>query len=235
MRANPTYYSMIVVDVVGFSRRDDRFQRKIREALRDVLVDAFTEAGVSVEHVVTEDRGDGKLMLIPADVSAYQLIDPLVARIAVGLRQHNSVSSDDARIRLRMALHQGMVQRDADGWVGSDLNTTFRLVDSEPLRAAVVEHPEASLVLIVSESIYQSIVRHGHGAIEPETYHQVSVDNKETSTVAWIHVSAGHQPRERSGQPRPDAPRGGGGGASFGTVVAFGDVVGRDKIIGEPR
>jgi class 3 adenylate cyclase len=234
MRANPRHYSMIVVDVVGFSQRDDRFQSIIRKALRNILQEAFDEARVPPEHVVTEDRGDGKLMLVSADVSAYQLIDPLVSQLIVGLRHHNLASSTQVQIRLRMALHQGMVQRDVDGWVGSDLNTAFRLADCASLRTAVQDFPEMPLVLIVSDSIYQGIVRHGHGAIEPSNYHQVAVENKETATIGWIYASE----RSSSGwmasePPTRHAPSVGGGMFTGGTVIAGGDVVGRDKIIGE--
>jgi class 3 adenylate cyclase len=242
MRANLRHYSMIVVDVVGFSRRDDRFQRRIRLALKEILADAYADAGILPGQVVTEDRGDGKAMLISADVSAYRLIDPLVSRIDVGLRQHNEASSEQGRIRLRMALHQGQVQRDADGWVGSDLNTVFRLADCAPLRAEVIRIPDSSLFLVVSDSIYQSIVRHGHGAIDPRTYHQVRVENKETETTAWIHVpattfpgSAGRQQVQPPPTVPPALPPSIGGGMFTGPVVAGGDVVGRDKHTGGSR
>jgi hypothetical protein len=241
MRANIRHYSMIVVDVVGFSQRDDRFQRRIRGELKGILADARSEAGIPDEKVVTEDRGDGKLILVSGDVPAYHLIDPMVARLDVGLRQHNEAFDERAAIRLRMALHQGQAAQDADGWVGSDVNTVFRLADCQPLRSAVESQPDARLFLIVSDTIRHSIVRHGHGAIEPATYRQVAVTNKETSTVAWIHVPGSPQPGDASGRssnpepnPAPPPPASIGGAVFQGTVIAGGDIVGRDKYAGGP-
>jgi hypothetical protein len=241
MGENFEHRSFLVVDVASFGARDDRFQLQIRRGLARLLDQAFEDAGLVLDDCDVEDRGDGKIVLIPSTVTKMRLVDPLLARIAVQVRQHNDMSSESGRIRLRLALHAGEVARDDNGWSGTELNTACRLVNSGPLREVVAEHADAPLVVVVSDLIYSNVVRHGHGAVRPEEYRRIEIREKELADVAWVHVPG------RGGQQVPERPFEAGarsavsghtidnrsGGVNFlGGATVHGDVVGRDKRIG---
>lgn len=241
MGENFEHRSFLVVDVEGFGRRDDRFQLQIRRGLMRLLEQAFEDAGLVLDDCDVEDRGDGKIVLIPSTVSKMRLVDPLLARIAVQVRQHNEMSSERGRIRLRVALHAGEVARDDKGWSGSELNTACRLVNSSSLRAAAAEHADIPVAVIVSDLIYSSVVRHGHGAIRPEKFRKIDIAEKELVDVAWVQVSSGSGEPADTGSSAPvRQPAGGGptinnhsGGINFlGSATVHGDVIGRDKRIG---
>ena len=166
----------MVIDIVGFGGLDDPAQLRARHVLRQAVRTAFRAARI---RPVVEDRGDGVVVIVPAFVSKVDLLDPVVPTLVAGVRGH---------VRVRVAIHAGEVHRDAYGWVGADVNTAFRLVDSEPARDALRRAPHADLVLVVSETIYRGVVRHGYRGVDPATYSPVRVAVKEVDERAWLHL-----------------------------------------------
>lgn len=241
MGENFEHRSFLVVDVAGFGGRDDRFQLQIRRGLTRLLDQAFEDAGLVLDECDVEDRGDGKIVLIPSTVSKMRLVDPLLARIEVQVRQYNDMSSERGRIQLRVALHAGEVARDADGWSGTELNTACRLVNCSSLREVAAERSDLSLVVIVSDLIYSTVVRHGHGAMRPEEFRKIDIKEKELVDVAWVHVPASaveetsRRPVTSDSQPADGKQmiNNHSGGINFiGGATVHGDVVGRDKHVG---
>lgn len=145
---------------------------------------AVRAAGIT--DLAIEDRGDGMILLIPATVSKVDILDPVIPRLAHELHTHNVKVDPELRIRLRVAVHAGEVHRDPHGWVGSDLNTACRLVNSEPLYQQLQATPDRPLALIVSNLIYHGVVRHHYRTIDPTTYTPIRVISKEVDTVAWL-------------------------------------------------
>jgi hypothetical protein len=105
-------------------------------------------------------------------------------------------------MRLRIVLSSGYVAVDElDGWVGSDLNHAVRLLNSDPLRDALKQREDDS-VLCVSDAVYQGVVRHGPLGVRPDDFHRVTVDTKEGPTVAWLH---GRPDAAGASAPAPEA------------------------------
>ncbi|GGP63571.1 hypothetical protein [Saccharothrix coeruleofusca] len=181
----PEHRSILVVDIAGFGRWSDPEQITAREVLAGAMKAGFRAAGVWWSDLAVQDRGDGMAVLVPAWVSKVDLLDPVLPHFVGLLRRHNDAVGPDPRIRVRVSLHAGEVHRDAHGWVGGDLNTACRLVDSDPLR----EHLAASTgdaVLVVSDLIYQGVVRHAYRGLDPTSYHPVHIAVKEVRTTAWL-------------------------------------------------
>jgi class 3 adenylate cyclase len=192
----PEHRSIMVVDIVGSSRWNNRMQLRAREVLRRVMRAAFGSAGIEWHQLDVEDRGDGMIIFVPPSVSKVDLLVPLIPRLATLVHEHNASVGDVLRMRLRVSVHAGEVHRDVDGWVGSDLILACRLIDGEPVRETFRTLPNAFLVLVVSDHIYQGIVRHGYRDIDPATYAEVDVAVKEINTRAWLHVA---DPRSAQG------------------------------------
>jgi hypothetical protein len=61
---------------------------------------------------------------------------------------------------------------------GSALNDAYGLLNSDELRDNLRRHPEQPLALMVSQEIYDGVVRHGYGAINPADYFPTTVHLK---------------------------------------------------------
>lgn len=93
-----------------------------------------------------------------------------------------------------MAIHAGDVRIDDYGVTGRPKVVLARLLDAEPLRAALAEAPDtATVAVIVSDSFHDDVVCHGHEGIDPDLYAPVTVRVKETEARAWLHIP-GHAP-----------------------------------------
>lgn len=188
----PTHRSIVVVDVVSFTRpdRDNVDQLAIRAALYETLRDAFEDSGIPWRQTVREDRGDGVLIFISAEVSKVLLLGRMPARLAELLERGNTKRSARQRFGLRVVVHAGEVHHDAHGYAGYDVNLAFRLVDACPLREAM-EHSAATVGLIVSEGVHDGVLRHGYGGLDAAAFEQVRVQVKSADVPGWIQLFGG--------------------------------------------
>lgn len=212
----PTHRSIVVVDVVSFTRpdRDNVDQLAIRAALYDTLRDAFEDSGIPWRQTVREDRGDGVLIFVSAEVSKVLLLGPMPARLAELLERGNTGRTVRQRFRLRVAVHAGEVHHDAHGYAGYDVNLAFRLVDARPLREAM-EHSAAAVGLVVSEGVHDGVLRHGYGGLDAAAFERVRVQVKSVDVVGWVQLFAGGAvlpvPRQAARSVPATEPDGGNG------------------------
>lgn len=229
---------IFAVDIAGFGdrSRDDEIQLALRRALYQLLEDSFGASGVPLSGCLHEDRGDGAIIIIPARIPTVTLIDPLLDRLREGLRLHNRLSSEAAKIRLRSALHTGEVHRDEHGLAGTALNHLCRLLDAPPLKQALGDSA-ADLAFIASDDVYESVIRHAPRLVDPDAYLPVAVRVKETRARAWVHLP-GHgrppQPPEALGTGTDD-PSGFQGFIFRGQATFEGDAVAGNKIVYDRR
>jgi hypothetical protein len=185
----PLNCSILAFDVVAFGdrRRDDDVQVYVRAGLYRILEKAFEAAGLSWRTLHREDRGDGVLVIVPAPFSIESLISPLADWVRAGLRKHNKLSSEAAQIRLRMVLHTGHVYFDEHGVAGHTVIHAFRLLEAPAFKSAFAA-TRGEFGFVVSDRLYDDVVRHGPGLIDPGLYEAISVSVKETKTRAWMHL-----------------------------------------------
>ncbi|MGI8330389.1 hypothetical protein ACRYCC_10530 [Actinomadura scrupuli] len=184
----PTFCPIFGVDIVGFGRpdRDDEVQITLRDILYAMIRSSYEAAGLAWARAIIEDRGDGMLIIPPADDPPTAMVDPLLDVLRARLHQHNRLASPAARIQLRAALHMGLVHRDKHGVAGSAVNHMFRLLDTAQLRDAL-DQPEVDLAFIASQHVYDSLIR-VHGSLGPENFLPVECRVKETAAMAWITI-----------------------------------------------
>ncbi len=182
----PAHRTIVVVDVEGFGdrRRTNRHQVAVRDGLYRTLAEAFQHVGIPWDADAREDRGDGMFVLIPPDVPKSLLVELLPSALVEALEAHNYTRPSQERIRLRMALHAGEVNYDGHGVTGASVNLAFRLVDAEPLKAALAASGGV-LAVIVSAWFFEEVVRH-IAADAAASYWPVVVAVKETTTTGWI-------------------------------------------------
>ena len=146
--------------------------------------EAFRRAGIPWGDCDHEDRGDGILILVPAELPKGLLVESLPFELVNALHTHNSAHPAQERIRLRMALHTGEVNYDDHGVTAGSINLAFRLLDSFSLKEALAGY-SGVLAVITSSWFYEEVVRHSPVATVV-AYHSVPVAVKETMTTGWI-------------------------------------------------
>lgn len=150
---------MLAFDIQGFSRPDQRTRVTLRTALRDLLSQSLSSAGINWTQLEMADFGDGALVLLDPQVSKTRPLYPLLSQLARSLARHNSTLPSTARLRLRLAVHSGEVQRTRHGFVGEDLDVAFRLLSARTLRSRLARS-SADLVLIISDRVYERAIVH---------------------------------------------------------------------------
>ena len=190
--------TILVVDVVGFGdhRRNNVDQLAVRTGLYRALAQAFAETGISWADCEQEDRGDGALILAPAEMPKGPFVEALPGALVAALHRHNRGHRAAEQVRLRMALHAGEINYDEHGVTSAAINLAFRLLDSAPLKDSLAESTGV-LAMITSSWFFDEVVRHSR-VCDPAAYRSVPVTVKETTTTAWIHLPAVAQDRELS-------------------------------------
>jgi hypothetical protein len=90
-------------------------------------------------------------------------------------------------MRLRLAVHTGVVRSDGNGLVGTAVNHVFRLLEAVQLKQLILR-TGTDVALIASDRVHEDVIRHGLGLVNPGEYHRVDVRVKETVATAWIRV-----------------------------------------------
>ena len=193
-RAEPTgndahYCPMLAVDIKAFNdpKRGEDVQRFLRAAMYELLSNAFHASRLAWLACYHEDRGDGVLVVAPPSAPASALIDPVVDQLRAGIRLHNKMCSDLAKIRLRMSVHAGQVQFDKNGVCGFAVTHLFRMLEAAAFKRAFAASG-ADFALVASDALYEEVISHGPGLIDPDMYAPINIRCKETRGRAWLYL-----------------------------------------------
>jgi class 3 adenylate cyclase len=181
--------TIVLTDVVAFGSpsRTDEDRRTIREALFGMTCAMLRD----IADVRSEDRGDGILTVVPPSVPTADIIQRLHKELLPAIGLHNTTHCEPARFQLRAAVNVGPVTADAMGVSGEAIIIAARLLETADLKRAM-RMTGAGLGVIVSEFVYQAIVRHGK---DVTGYSQVQVKAKEFNGPAWMNLFQEPLPR----------------------------------------
>ncbi len=122
------------------------------------------------------------------DGTEPRLVDDFVRHLVSELREYNGLRVQSARMRLRAAIHQGPVELADNGFAGSTVVATARMLGSRHLYTALKAHESADLALLLSDDVYRSTVAGGHTTVTPGDFRRVMVQEKEYEAAAWLQV-----------------------------------------------
>lgn len=178
--------TVLLTDVVGFAApyRSDRDRRIIRQADHDMM---RTSLGPVWSACVSEDQGDGLLIVVPPAIPTARVMECLHRELPAELRMHNRTYGKPVRIQLRIAVNAGPVMGDSLGMSGEAIIRATRLLDAPVLKEAI-RSTGASLGIIASDFVYDTAIRQVEGWIDPDRYEAVLVAVKETSIPAWMRL-----------------------------------------------
>jgi hypothetical protein len=200
---DPVYRSIFMVDIERYSKRDNLGHLTLRKGLRSVLDNAFEAAGVDCDPAESQDLGDGRLCLIDPHIAKTVLLNDLVRKLAESLSVFNRDRAGHARMRLRVAVHAGEVHIDGTGFPGAAVVIAARLIDATQLRNALAASP-SDIALIVSNHIYEEIVKQHYPGIDPGKFVSVVVNAKTFHERAWIATPGHPVPSAAHDDAEPD-------------------------------
>ncbi|MDQ0364940.1 hypothetical protein [Catenuloplanes indicus] len=180
----------MAADVAGYSTRRTGETARIQHDLVRLLAAARTTAGIGEDQVAPQPQGDGQFTVLPSGIDEADVIPRLVRGVAAELAARNAAAPAVERIRLRMALHRGLVREADNGWVGRAAIAVHRILDAPPLRAALADHPDADFALGVPDALFLDAVADGAGPPDPAAFRRITVDlpTKGFQEQAWIYV-----------------------------------------------
>ncbi len=210
----------------SYSKRNNLLQHQAQTAFRRIMDGAAADAGLDRIDWLIQQAGDGELAILPTGTSERTVAAKLAPAADRRLREHNQGLRKEAKVRLRLAVHQGLVHLDgANGFPSDAVIHVCRLVDSPELKRALRRFSGADVALIVSDSMYHEVIEH-YRDLRPEQFKAVraEIPDKRFSAAAWIYVpgenAAGDatdeaaygmpatSPAEATAAPRPTDPIG---------------------------
>ncbi|MEU8918205.1 hypothetical protein [Streptomyces nigrescens] len=204
----------IAVDAQAYGGNNDRRQSEIQHDLPRILSRAARGTGLDRSQWHIQPKGDEELAVHPMDGTEPRLVDDFVRHLVSELREYNELRVPTARMRLRAAIHHGPVELADNGFAGSTVVTTARLLSSSHLYDALQANGDADLALLLSDDVYRSTVAGGHTTLSTADFRSVTVREKEYEAAAWLQVP-GHDVRSSgAGGPAPARPHAPAVGAS---------------------
>jgi hypothetical protein len=182
-------FFVILMDVMNSASRVGDHHRRMREDLHSMVAAVLAASRLHPGSLSWEDRGDGLRLVLPAGlISPTDVVDTFVLRLSTALREHRRYVSEAARIRLRIAFDLGLLAAHRGSWTGEPVIRVARLVDAEAARDLLTNHVSVDLAVVVSNGLFESVVRHGYGRIAPDCFRQIQVTVKEFDKPAWLLV-----------------------------------------------
>jgi hypothetical protein len=196
----------VAYDVEHYSQRGTRREYATQQRLVDVLGFAFGAAGLASGQYDLQEQGDGGLALLPTggSVDEPRLIVGLLGALRNALDEVNEDLVDEARIRLRVGLAEGVVHRAAHGFVGPAVIEVCRLRDSDPVRDALAAST-APLVAVAADGLYRDVLAQGYHGLPGAAFTPVDVQVKSYQGRAWIYLP-GEASSRGAGQDRAENP-----------------------------
>ncbi len=179
-----------VLDVAGYATRTVPERDDLQRRLQQLVVAALAACGLALDAWGVDHQwtGDGINAILPANIDPTVVLTELLRSLAAGLLADNASRAD--RIRLRMAVGVGLIERSVAGFGGPVIIEINRLVDSARLRSALADEPAADLAVAVSDQAHALIIAPGYPGIPQGQFTRVSVTEKEFSGYAWTWLSS---------------------------------------------
>lgn len=237
----------IAVDLEHYSHRPDSAQVEAQRAMTGLLREAGQHGALERALWHIQPQGDGELALLPPGIDEAYVITSLMHQVHSGLHRYNRYAGAAARLRMRIAVHEGLTYVAESGFAGDAVNTVCRLRDAQESKDAL-RASKSDLVLIVSERIFHDVI------CGDDTYELPPTSFRETEIImadkgfrarAYIYTAqpADSPPAAESasaevfaaGKAQEQAQPAAAGGAtfSFGNHTRVGDIAGRDMHKGQ--
>ncbi|MFF8805630.1 hypothetical protein [Streptomyces omiyaensis] len=182
----------LAADMEQYSLLDTRTQSAVQSDLVRVLDEAATLTGLDRGTWARQPQGDMEFSVLPEATPEAAVLGPFVHHLAVRLGALNARAAA-SRVRLRLAVDTGVAPDAALGHAGPAPVAVARYVNAPQVKTVLAVLTSADLAVIVSDRLYQDVVRFGQAGLDPAQYVRAHVQVKEFGGYGWIRVP-GHEP-----------------------------------------
>ncbi|MFJ1913465.1 hypothetical protein ACIOGX_16275 [Streptomyces sp. NPDC088147] len=192
-----TRHLCMAADVEKYSRLDTPSQESFQADLVRVLEEAAVLSGLDRTTWERQPQGDQEFAVLPLETPEPVVLGGFVRNLATRLGERNANLAKGQRMRLRLAIDFGVARTAALGYSGPAPISVARYLNAPQLKRVLGALESTDLALIVSDQLYQDVVRlRGEGqSLDPGRYTRVHIREKEFSGYGWIHVPE-HGPEE---------------------------------------
>jgi hypothetical protein len=200
----------LAFDLEHYSAGNDTDQIEKQRAMMAMVREACERGALERAHWLKEEQGDGELAVLPPGIDEAHVVTTLWREFREGLYRYNRHANAGARLRMRVAVHEGLTYIGENGFAGTAINTVCRLRDCHEAKDAL-SATDGDLVLITSDRIYQDVIQ-GHNPLDlpASAFAETPVDipDKGFRAIAYIYSGVVARPKGSPGDaaPAPGAP-----------------------------
>ena len=178
--------SIFIVDIEDSDSRPNAIKALHRAQVRQIVTGSIADVGIASEQYdPPTDTGDGLRVMFAPDVPKNRLAGPLISALTRRLASYNATAPAGAHMRLRAVLSAGELRRDSYDYFGSSLNEACWMLNSDELHDRLRE-TTAPMAFLVSQDIYDGVVRHEYPHIDPGIFKTCVVTHKKRDLHAWV-------------------------------------------------
>ncbi|MBR7827920.1 hypothetical protein KDK95_16505 [Actinospica sp. MGRD01-02] len=179
----------VVTDIEGYSSHPGSQHADAQRRLSQIMKFACRHAGYPwIRSEDRQDRGDGRLFLLPTQIDEMVAIPALVMGLRHGIYLANEAPGEFGRMRMRVSMARGAVTHGDTGLLGQAPITACRILDAEPVKRRLLETPSADIVLAVTDEIYKDVIRQEFPGLPSAGFSGIDVRVKEFHEPAWVHL-----------------------------------------------
>ncbi|WP_051765597.1 hypothetical protein [Streptomyces sp. NRRL F-5135] len=192
-----TRHLCMAADVEQYSHLDTPSQEAFQADLVRVLEEAAVLSGLDRTTWQRQPQGDQEFAVLPLETPEPLVLGCFVRNLAIRLGERNANRAEQERMRLKLAIDFGVARTAALGHSGPAPVSVARYLSANQLKQVLKAISSTDLVVIISDQLYQDVVRlRGEGeGLDPARYVRVHVERKEFSGYGWVHVPE-HGPEE---------------------------------------
>ncbi|MFF4604980.1 hypothetical protein ACFY12_19885 [Streptomyces sp. NPDC001339] len=201
----------MAADVEKYSRLDTPGQEVIQADLVQALEESAELSGLDRTAWSRQAQGDQEFAVLPPDTPEAVVLGDFVRHLAVRLGERNANRAEGDRMRLRLAIDTGVARTAALGYSGPAPIAVARYLNAPQLKRVLEAMDSTDLVVIISDRLYQDVVRLRGQGLDPQRYVRAHIRQKEFTGYGWIHVPEhdAEELRPLVTGPQPDGGPGG--------------------------
>jgi hypothetical protein len=155
-----------------------------------VVIDACVASGLHRTLLTLQHDHETQIALLPTGIDEPKVIAALTAELGTRLRRLNRRPPDGARLRLTMAIHEGIVVLTDDGYRGYAIAKACQFVSSAAARQALALHSTADLLVLLSERIFDDLIRLDVPGLLPACCQRLEIDGPDgkADDLGWLYI-----------------------------------------------
>jgi hypothetical protein len=182
----------VAFGIESSGEHDGAAQAPAGQRVADAITGVCTALGLD-RMLLNRPGPDGEQVgLLPVGIDEPRVVSSLVEGLHSALAELNRPQQGGHPVRLRVAFHEGVTTLAADGFGGRAVTKVRELAGSPHLRAALDEHPRASLAVVLSDPVFEGVGHSGHPSLPADQFQPVEIADSgpAPASTAWIYVPA---------------------------------------------